>query len=123
MSGIRAMEILKISIKSRDAKRNELLRTCQVISKAVLLETGCKASNFSQDIVNENLIYLEQAWEDRSYLEEHFKSDVFSALLGAMKLLSDSYEIHINDGPQAEGMAAVLASRSKQSSQQKEEIQ
>ena len=117
----KSMEKLQISIHALDSKRSELLRTCQAISKAALMEPGCRTSNLSQDIDNENLIYLEQIWEDRSYLEGQLNSDIFSALLGAMKLLGNSYEIQINDGPQAQGMAAVLAVRSKESNPLKED--
>jgi len=107
------MEILQISIQARNSKRGELWRTCQAISKAALLGVGIKRSDLSHGKDNENLIYLKETWENPSYWDEHFRSDIFSALLGAMKLLGDSYEIRINGGTPEEGMDAVRRARGK----------
>ena len=66
-----------------------------------------------QDIDNGNLINLEETWVDRLALDAHFRSDIFSALLGAMKLLGETHEIRINTGSQTEGMAAVEMARTQ----------
>ena len=50
---------------------------------------------------------------NRSELDAHFRSDVFSALLGAVKLLGETHEIRINTGSQTEGMAAVEMARTQ----------
>jgi quinol monooxygenase YgiN len=110
---IKSMEILQISVQARDFKGNELWRTCRTISEAALQETGCAGSNISQDTDNKNLIYLEESWESRPHLEAYFRSDVFSALLGALKLLGETFEIKINDGSEDEGMEAVQGAREK----------
>ena len=108
------MVILKISVNASSSKRNELLSACQLITDKTRQEKGCLGCNFYQDIDNENLINIEETWERRSYLYAHFCSDIFSALLGAVKLLSETHEIRINDGSQIEGMEAVQAARSKE---------
>ena len=105
------MVILTISVNARSNKRNELLSTFRLISGQTRRETDCLDCRLSQDIDNENLIYLEQTWERRSYLDEHFRSDVFSALLGAMKLLGENHVIQINGGAQKEGRDAVKRAR------------
>ena len=79
-----------------DDKRKELLRACRLITD----ETR-------QDNDNKNIITLEQQWEQRSFLNDYFRSDHFSALLGAMKLLGRTYDIRINGGNQKEGRDAV----------------
>jgi len=104
---------LKILTKVISGKRNELLDTCRMIAEKTRQEKGCHDFRLSQDIDHDNLICLEETWENRSYLDEHFRSDIFSALLGAVKLLSDTYEIRVNDESQTEGMEAVEAARSK----------
>jgi quinol monooxygenase YgiN len=108
------MVILRISVKAQMNKRNELLSACRLISDRTRQEKGCLDCRLSQDVDNENLIYLEETWERRSYLEEHFSSDIFCALLGAVKLLGETHEIRINDGSQTEGLEAVKAARSKE---------
>jgi len=108
------MIILTISVNARSSKRNELLSACRLITDQTRQEKGCLGCRLSQDIDNENFINLEQTWEHRSYLDEHFRSDIFSALLGAVKLLGETHEIRINDGSQTEGLEAVQMARSKE---------
>ena len=108
------MDILTISVNALSSKRNELLSACRLITDQTRQEKGCLGCRFYQDIDNEKLIYVEETWEHRSYLDEHFRSDIFSALLGAVKLLGEAHEIRINDGSQTEGLEAVQAARSRQ---------
>jgi quinol monooxygenase YgiN len=108
------MEVLQITIHARDDKRNEFLRTCRFITDQTQQENGCKSSRLSQDSANENIITLEQQWEQWSSLDEYFRSDIFSVLLGAIKLLGRTHEVRINGGTPEEGMDAVQAVRSKE---------
>ena len=105
------MVILTISVNARSIKRTELLSACRLITDQTRQEKGCLDCRHYQDVDNENLIYLEETWENRSYLDEHFRSDIFSALLGAMKLLGETHEIRINEGLRTEGIEAVHAAR------------
>jgi quinol monooxygenase YgiN len=107
------MQMLQISIQARDDKRNELLRTCRLITDQTRQETGCKSSRVSQDSDNENIITLEQQWEQQPTLDNYFRSDHFRALLGAMKWLGRTYEVRINGGTPEEGRDAVKRARSK----------
>ena len=107
------MVILTISVNAQSSKRNELLSACRLITDQTRQEKGCVDCRFYQDIDNENLINIEETWERRSYMAEHFRSDIFSALLGAVKLLGETHEIRINDGSQTEGLEAVQTAKSK----------
>ena len=90
------MEILKISIHCRKNKKNELLRLCRRVSEQTCLEPGCQNSGITDCSDGEELIILEQQWEQWSELSAYFNSDHFRALLGAIKLFAQSYEIQIN---------------------------
>jgi quinol monooxygenase YgiN len=105
--------MLQITIHARDDKRYELLRTCQLIADKALHIIGCKLSHLSQDSDSENIIILEQQWEQLSFLNDFFRSDHFSALLGAMKWLGRSYEFSINGSTHAEGIEIVNRARNK----------
>ena len=107
------MVILTISVNAHSNKRNELLSACRLITDQTKQEKGCLSCRLSQDIDKENLIDLEATWEHRSNLDDYFRSDIFSALLGAVKLLGETHEIRINDGSLTEGMEAVQEARSK----------
>jgi len=105
------MVILTISVHVRPNKRKELLSTCRLITEQTRKQKGCKSSQVFQDIDNDNLINFEETWEHRKYLDEHFCSDIFSALMGAVRLLGETHELRINDGSQDEGMEAVKAAQ------------
>ena len=105
------MEMLQITIHARDDKLKELLRTCRLITDQTRQETGCKSSRISQDSDNENIIALEQQWEQWPTLDNYFRSDQFTALFGAMKWLGQSYDIRINGGTHEEGMKIVNSER------------
>jgi quinol monooxygenase YgiN len=62
---------------------------------------------------NENIIHIEQRWKHRSFMEDHLRSDLFSALIGAIQVLSQSYEIRINESSRTEGMEAVQAAQAE----------
>ena len=105
------MVILTISVNARSSKHNELLSASRSITDQTRLESGCKSSRVSQDNDNENIITLEQQWEQWPSLNNYFRSDHFSALLGAMKWLGRTYEIRIDGGTQEEGWDAVKRAR------------
>ena len=105
------METLQIAIRARDDKGDELLRTCQLIADQTLQESGCEISLLSQNKAAEGLMNLEQKWEDRPSLINYFRSDYFTALLGAMTWLGQSYDIRIHGGTHEDGMKIVKSAR------------
>jgi quinol monooxygenase YgiN len=98
---------LTINIHADATKRNELLQTCRLIFDKTRQEKGCVDCRVLKDIDNENLISLEETWEWRSHMDKHFRSDRFSALIGAIKILSETYEVRITDGSKTEGIEAI----------------
>ena len=106
------MIIFRILIHALDDKRKELISACRLITDKTRQEKGCKKCNVYQDSVNENIITVEQHWEQWPTLNNYFRSNHFTALLGAMKWLGMSYEIRINEGTPKEGMVAVKRARS-----------
>jgi len=107
------MVILTLSMTARSNKRSELLSTCRIITDQTRSEKGCTDCRLSQDLEDQNIINLEVTWEQRSTLDEYFRSDMFGALLGAAKLLGKAHEIRINDGSLSDGLEAVRLARSQ----------
>ena len=105
------MEKLNIAIYPHLAKRKELLRACHLISGKTLEQNGCMDSRVLPGSSKDSAIHLEQQWHKRNLLDDYFRSDHFSALLGAIKLLADKYELTINDGSPAEGINSVNRAR------------
>ena len=89
------MEELLAKIRACDDKQSELLQTCQYITEQTLQFSGCKSSFLHQGGDKGDLITLEQQWDQRSLLNDYFRSEHFTALLGAMKWLGRFFEIQI----------------------------
>jgi len=105
------MEKLKIAIYPHLAKGKELLGACHLISSKTLEQTECMDSRVLSGDCEDCVIHFEQHWHKRYLLDDYFRSDHFSALLGAMKLLAEKYELTINDGSPAEGIYSVNRAR------------
>jgi quinol monooxygenase YgiN len=105
------MEELLIKIRARDDKQSELMQACQYIIKQTLQLPGCKSSLLIQDSDKGDLITIEQQWDQRSLLNDYFRSDHFTALVGAMKWLGQSFEIQINGSTHEEGMKVIQFER------------
>jgi quinol monooxygenase YgiN len=105
------MEYFLVKIRARVDKQSELLQRCQYIAKRTLQVPGCESSFLFQDSDKGDLITVKQQWNQRSLLNDYFRSDHFTALLGAMKWLGRSFEIHINGGTHEEGMRAIQFER------------
>jgi len=105
------MVILTVSVTAHGNKHNELLSTCRLIADQVCKEKGCTDCRLSQDLEDQNIINLETTWEQRTTLDDYFRSDMFGALLGAAKMLGKTHAIRINDGSISDGIEAVRLAR------------
>ncbi len=102
---------LKIKIQALPSKLDELTRSCRLLIERDRRKAGCLDSRISRDVGDETILILEEAWENRPRLEAHFRSDHFSALIGAMKLLGEDFEIQIDADGRTEGIEAVQGAR------------
>ena len=107
------MEIVRLSILPRAEKRVELANACRMISEQTRQEPGCQHCNISHAPDTDNPIEIKMHWQRLSLLDDYFRTDHFSALLGAMQTLATDYELTINKGSPAEGSRAVNRAREK----------
>ena len=105
------MEEVLVKIRAREDKRSELLTACHYIAERTLQVPGCKGSLLLQDSEKGDPITLEQQWDRRFLLNDYFRSEHFTALLGAMKWLGKSFEIQINGSTHEEAMKVIQSQR------------
>ena len=74
---------------------------------------GCLSCQVFRDIEDKNVFSLIEGWETREDLDDHIKSDRFSALLGAKSLLCEPPQIKIHTVFHSEGMESVNVTRGK----------
>ena len=108
------MQKLEITVHPHKTKRKELVNACQMIVEQTRKEDGCINSRLLKGEKDENGIILEQHWKQRHLLDGYFRSNHFTALMGAMKLLAIDHELTINDGSPSEGKLIVDQARNRE---------
>lgn len=99
------MITLTIRMKVRSEKHDELVQTLTVLVKEIKREKGCLQCSFFQDLSDENILLLDEEWDDGKYLDNHLKSNNFKILRGATSyLLSEDPEITMSPAPDRAGM-------------------
>jgi quinol monooxygenase YgiN len=103
------MIIVTMEMTVLPEKQKELLQTLQAISASTHKFKGCISSHIFQDMENESTLSLIQKWETQGDLDNHLRSDEFSALLGTDNLLSKPFEFKLNGVSYTAGMEDVKA--------------
>jgi len=105
------METLNITIQVLPEKRRELMLACRSIVDQTRQKKYCQSSLIRQEESNAVIIMLKQSWSNWDAVKRYLQSDLFTVLLGAIKLLGQSYEIKINDVSQTDGQKFVKSAR------------
>ena len=79
------------------AKREELRQTLSSMTEDILREEGCTSCKIYQDVNNENIFRLIEEWETQENLDNHIKTEIFSALMGTKSYLVAHPEITIKE--------------------------
>jgi quinol monooxygenase YgiN len=101
--------VIKMTV-SND-KRKEVLQTIKAILGPIRTEQGCLSCNCYVDLEDENILFFEEEWRKRVDLENHLRSDHFSVLNGAMRLLCTEPEIRFNTVASVVGPETIKTAR------------
>ena len=100
-----------IRMKTRAHKELEFAQIMESLIKEFRKGPGCLSNHFKRE--QESEFRLASKWETMGELEKHFRSQLFSVLLGALHTLCESSEVKIVDGSRTLGMEAIDEARSK----------
>lgn len=109
------MIIVNTRIEVQPKNKRELDQTLDGITAAMREEKGYVAHHVGHNIHNDNIIYMCEMWNSQENLDNHWRSDWFSALLGTAHLLVSEPELQIHAVAYTAGMEAVNAARGKSS--------
>ena len=73
--------------------RKELLLTLRDLISSTRDQSGCFACFACQDMENNKALVMTICWESRLQMDQYRDSKLFHALLGAIRLLCQSYQI------------------------------
>jgi quinol monooxygenase YgiN len=105
--------IIRITMNALMEKRTELMQTLLSLIDPTENERGCQSCQIFRGIEDQNVFSLIEQWASRENLNDHFKSDRFSVLLGTKSLLFEPPQIEIHTISHSEGREAIDAIRSK----------
>jgi quinol monooxygenase YgiN len=105
--------IVRITMNAFLDKRTEVMQTLVSMIEPTENVRGCLSCHVSRDIEDKNVFSLIEEWKNREDLDDYFKSDRFSVLLGTRSLLCEPQQIEIHTVSHSEGMETVNAVKRK----------
>ncbi len=93
------MTVIMAQVEVRKKKRNEFLKIMQEVAKKTKEEFNCEQFEIYQNLENENIFSFVSSWRNPNGFREHLKSDQFTMVLVALKLLKKYPEIKYFKNP------------------------
>jgi quinol monooxygenase YgiN len=84
---------IKIGIKPY--KLDEFTKSMHDLSPKIRKQKGCLGYTLYRDPEKENTYSVIGEWKTRQAMEKHFKSDDFEVLIGAARVLGETFEMNI----------------------------
>lgn len=103
------MTSFTIIVKTQRNKELEFAQIMESLVKEFRKRPGCLSCHFRREKNSE--FCLTSEWEIMNDLEEYFRSQLFSVMLGAFHTLCDPPEVKITDGKSLFGMELIEAAR------------
>ena len=101
------MVIATIRLSVSEENHRELLQTVQSLLRPIREQKGCLGSHLYFEIGEHDCLCLMEEWATPEDLDYHLRSNYFSVLLGAAKLLKKSSEIDFKLFTQTAGIEAL----------------
>jgi len=95
-SGKQVVNVL-IKIVVKKYKKEEFLESMHIYQAKICKQPGCLSFDIYQDADEENTYRLVGEWESAQAMEKHFKTHEFELLLGASKVLGNTFEIETTE--------------------------
>ena len=87
--------LIKIVVKKY--KKEEFLESMQIYQANIRKQPSCLSFNIYHDAEEANTFRLVGEWKSAQAMEKHFKTREFELLLGAAKVLSNTFEIETSE--------------------------
>jgi quinol monooxygenase YgiN len=84
---------VNILLRARPENRDEFLQTMNSLQSGLKQEAGFLKSSFFPDMSDINIFHLIEEWETNDSMERYLRSERFSVLMGALKVLCAESEV------------------------------
>ena len=89
------MLFYQIKIVIKQYKTDEFVESMRTFSRKARKEKGCLAYSVYRDSEKENTYSVVGEWNTRPAMEKHFKTRNFEILIGAARVLGETFEMNI----------------------------
>ncbi|MGB5615851.1 MAG: putative quinol monooxygenase [Desulfobacterales bacterium] len=91
------MPFYQIKIVLKPYKADEFEKSMRSFSRKIRKEKGCLGYSVYRDFEKENTYSLVGEWQTRQAMEKHFKTQNFEVLIGAARVLGETFEMNIGE--------------------------
>ena len=89
------MLFYQIKIVIKPYKTDEFVKSMRSFARRIRKEKGCLAYSMFQDSEKENIYSVVGEWKTRPAMEKHFKTQNFELVMGAARVLGETFEMNI----------------------------
>jgi len=94
----------QIKIVIKPYKTEEFVKSMRSFSRKIRKENGCLDCSLYRDSEKENTFSVIGKWQTRQAMEKHFKTQNFEVLIGAARVLGDTFEMNIAEVLESGGL-------------------
>lgn len=91
------MVIYQLKVEIKPYKPGEFIDSMNSILKKVRKTKGCQDFRVYRDTGKENTYAVVGEWKSREAMEKHFKTHEFEFLIGATRVLGETFVMHIGE--------------------------
>ena len=95
--GVEEYELIlyQIKIVIKPYKTDEFVKSMRSFARKIRKEKGCLGYSVYRDFENENTYCVVGRWKTGPAMQKHFKTQNFEVLIGAAKVLGETFEMNI----------------------------
>ena len=98
----------QIKIEIKKYKTDEFVKSMRSFSRKIRKEKGCLGCSLYRDSEKENTVSVIGKWRTRPAMEKHFKTQNFEVLIGAARVLGETFEMNIAEVLETGGFNAAI---------------
>ena len=87
------MSTVNIFLRVHAEKRDEFLQTIRSLQTSLKEEAGLSKSSLFQDVSEPTIFHLIEEWTTHDSMDRYMRSERFSVLMGALKVLCAESEV------------------------------
>ncbi len=115
------MLIYQLKIEIKPYKSDEFINSVRSFSRRICKQKGCLDFNVYQNSDKENTYIVVGEWKTRQAMEKHFQTQKFELLIGAARVLGETFTMNITEVSKTGGFELAREQIASQQQRSEEE--